>query len=73
MQWSADKIGKVDLDSLSPTFVREVVVGGLMGLAAGALVGLFGLWQVGSGLLGLTPPSQRPGMHRGVVLDNEKK
>jgi len=46
-------IGKVELETLSRAFLREVTVGTIMGLSAGTLVGLFAWVKDGAPILGL--------------------
>jgi len=46
-------IGQVGLENLGRTVTRELFVGGMMGLAAGILVGIFSLWRYGHGTLGI--------------------
>jgi len=47
-------IGKVELSAARPTLVREIAVGLLMGLSAGAIVGIFAILKNDTPILGLT-------------------
>jgi len=46
-------IGKVDLEAMGRTVLREISVGVIMGLSAGLLVGLFALLKEGTPVLGV--------------------
>ena len=46
-------IGKVDMATLSRTFLREISVGFMMGIVAGILVGVFALIKEGTPVLGI--------------------